>query len=231
VAIIDLLISASFAGVVPWREMVRPGSPAFNAIGSVFMDRAVGHWASGLMTVMVEITAFAATYAMMLGYSRIPYAAALDGTFFRWFAKLHPERQFPHRALLLVGFLCMAACFFDLVEIITALMLARILSMFVAQILGLLLYRRYHPEAPRPFRMWFYPLPALFALAGWLWIFVTPALGPRGWEYMAYAFGTVVLGFAAFFILGWRKKQWPFVTIQADMPGQTAQELPSESSL
>src|SRR5258707_6517969 len=116
------------------------------------MDRVSGHWASVLMTVMVEVTAFAATYAMMLGYSRIPYAAALDGAFFRWFGKLHPTKHFLHRSLLLVGFLCMIACFFDLVQIITALMLARILSMFVAQIIGLLVYRRFQPGAPRPVR-------------------------------------------------------------------------------
>jgi len=218
VALIDFLISVSFTGVVPWREMVDPNSQAFTAIGSVYMQRVHGYWASALMTVMIEITAFAATYAMMLGYSRIPYAAALDGAFFRWFGELHPTRQFPHRALLLVGSLCIVACFFDLVQIITALMLARILSMFVAQIIGLLLYRKYRPEAPRPFRMWLYPLPALFALCGWLVVFVTPALQPKGWQYMAYAFGTIVLGFAAYLILAWRKRDWPFLPPAPEVP-------------
>jgi APA family basic amino acid/polyamine antiporter len=211
VMVIDFLISISFTGVVPWREMVQPGTQAFNAIGSVYMERVSGHWASVLMTVMVEVTAFAATYAMLLGYSRIPYAAALDGAFFRWFGEVHPTKRFPHRSLLLVGFLVIAACFFDLVQIITALMMARILSMFVAQIIGLLLYRRYQPEAPRPFRMWLYPLPALFALVGWLGVFVTPGLQPGGWIFLLYAFGTIVVGFAAYFVLAWKKREWPFL--------------------
>ncbi len=211
VTAIDFLISLSFTGVVPWREMIQPGSQAFNAIGSVYMERIGGHWASALMTFMVEVTAFAATYAMMLGYSRIPYAAALDGAFFRWFGELHPTKRFPHRSLLLVGFLVIIACFFDLVQIITALMLARILSMFVAQIIGLLIHRKLHPEAPRPFRMWLYPLPALFAMVGWLGVFVTPALQPGGWQYMAYAFGTIGAGFAAYLMLAWRKREWPFL--------------------
>jgi amino acid transporter len=210
VMVIDFLISISFTGVVPWREMVQPGSQAFVAIGSVYMQKIGGHWASALMTIMVEVTAFAATYAMMLGYSRIPYAAALDGAFFRWFAKLHPTKNFPHRSLLLVGFLVMISCFFDLVQIITALMLARILSMFVAQIIGLLIYRRVHPEAPRPFRMWLYPLPAIFALVGWLAVFIAPAFQPGGWQFMAYAFGTIGLGFIAYLALAWRKNEWPF---------------------
>jgi APA family basic amino acid/polyamine antiporter len=211
VMVIDFLISVSFTGVVPWREMVQPGTQAFNAIGSVYMHRVSGHWASVLMTVMVEVTAFAATYAMMLGYSRIPYAAALDGAFFRWFGEVHPTKRFPHRSLLLVGLLVILACFFDLVQIITALMMARILSMFVAQIIGLLVYRRYRPEAPRPFRMWLYPLPALFALVGWLGVFVTPGLQPRGWIFLLYAFGTIGMGFAAYFVLAWRKREWPFL--------------------
>jgi APA family basic amino acid/polyamine antiporter len=219
VAVIDFLISVSFTGVVPWREMVHPGSQAFNAIGSVYMERVEGHWASGLMTIMVEVTAFAATYAMMLGYSRIPYAAALDGAFFRWFDKLHPTKEFPHRSLLLVGFLVIIACFFDLVQIITALMLARILSMFVAQIIGLLIHRRVRPDAPRPFRMWFYPLPALFALVGWLGVFVTPALQPGGWQFMAYAFGTIGMGFAAYLLLAWQKREWPYAAASRGLIG------------
>jgi amino acid transporter len=221
VTAIDFLISVSFTGVVPWREMIQPGSQAFQAIGSVYMEKIGGHSASALMTLMVIVTAFAATYSMMLAYSRIPYAAALDGAFFRWFAKLHPKKDFPHRSLLLVGFLVIIACFFDLVQIITALMLARILSMFVAQIIGLLIYRKFQPDAPRPFRMWLYPLPAVFALVGWLGVFVTPALQPGGWLFMAYAFGTIGLGFAAYLLLARRKRDWPFTGNR--VPDQLAQ--------
>jgi amino acid transporter len=213
VTAIDFLISVSFTGVIPWREMIQPDSQAFNAIGSVYMQRVGGPWASVLMTVMVEVTAFAATYAMMLGYSRIPYAAARDGAFFRWFAELHPTKDFPHRSLLLVGFLVMISCFFNLVQIITALMLARILSMFVAQIVGLLIYRRYRPAAPRPFRMWLYPLPALFALAGWLAVFVTPAFEPGGWKFMVYALGSIGLGLTAYLVLARNKGDWPFLRV------------------
>ena len=232
VTAIDFLISASFTGVVPWREMIDPGSRAFNAIGSVYMEKVGGHAASMLMTFMVEVTAFAATYAMMLGYSRIPYAAARDGAFFRWFGDLHPTKEFPHRSLLLIGFLCIIACFFDLVEIITALMLARILSMFVAQIIGLLIYRKYKPNAPRPFRMWLYPFPAVFALVGWLGVFITPGLQPGGWKYMAYAFGTIGLGFAAYLTLAWRKNDWPFGQPAPDTPsGTPGAALEPEGSL
>jgi amino acid transporter len=162
VLVLDLAISVSFTGALPWREMIKPGTVIYDAVGSVFMERVAGFWAGQWLTVMVLVTAFASVYSMMLGYSRIPFAAALDGTFFRFFAKTHPTKDFPHRSLLLVGVLSAIASLFDLVEIITALILARILIMFVGQIIGLLLLRKRQPEAPRPFRMWLYPLPALF---------------------------------------------------------------------
>jgi amino acid transporter len=201
VTLIDFLLSFSFVSVVPWKEMTTPGSPAYNAVASVFMGRIYGPWAAALLSVMILFTAFASVFALMLGYSRVPYAAALDGAFFRWFGVLHPRGEFPHRSLVLVGVLCVAASFFGLVEIITALVLARILVVFVGQIIGLLILRKHHPEVPRPFKMWLYPAPAVVALLGWLYAFASPAASPGGWKVMVYALGTLVAGIAAYALL------------------------------
>jgi APA family basic amino acid/polyamine antiporter len=219
VLLLDLAISVAFTGVLPWREMIQPGTVIYDAVGSVFMERVAGFWAGQWLTVMVLVTAFASVYSMMLGYSRIPYAAALDGTFFRFFSKTHPSKDFPHRSLLLVGILSAIASLFDLVQIITALILARILIMFVGQIIGLLLLRKRHPEAPRPFRMWLYPLPALFAMACWLYIFLVQAFEPQGWRYMLYVLAVFVSGTGLFLILARRQRYWPFGL--ADVSGQS----------
>jgi len=212
VLLLDLGISVSFTGVLPWREMIVPGTVIYDAVGSVFMQRVAGFWASQWLTVMVLLTAFASVYSMMLGYSRIPFAAALDGTFFRYFGKTHPKKDFPHRSLLLVGILSAFASLFDLVQIITALILARILIMFVGQIIGLLLLRKNHPEAPRPFRMWLYPLPALFAMACWLYIFLVQAFEPEGWKYMLYVLAVFVTGVGGYLVLARRQRYWPFAS-------------------
>jgi APA family basic amino acid/polyamine antiporter len=213
VLLLDLAISASFTGVLPWREMIQPGTVMYDAVGSVFMQRVAGFWASQGLTVMILVTAFASTFSLMLGYSRIPYAAALDGTFFRFFGKTHPTKDFPHRSLLLIGILSAIASLFSLVQIITALVLARILLMFVAQIVGLLLLRRRHPDAARPFRMWLYPLPALFAMASWIYIFLVQAFEPGGWRYMLYVLAVIGSGVALFLILARRQAYWPFARI------------------
>jgi amino acid transporter len=210
VSVIDFLLSFSFVSVVPWREMVKEGSTAYNAVASVFMGRIYGPWAAMAISGMILFTAFASVFALMLGYSRVPYAAAQDGAFFRWFDALHPKGEFPHRSLLLVGTLCIVASFFSLVQIITALVLARVLVVFVGQIVGLYIIRRYRHEINRPFKMWLYPLPALLALAGWLFVFFSPLGQPGGWRFMLYAFGTIILGLVAFIALAARNGEWPF---------------------
>jgi len=213
VTAIDFLLSFSFVSVVPWRDMIKPGSLAFNAVASVFMQKIYGPWGAITISVMILFTAFASVFALMLGYSRVPYAAALDGAFFRWFGVLHPKGEFPHRSLVLIGVLCIMASFFTLQDLITALILARVLVVFCGQIIGLFILRKYHREVPRPFKMWLYPIPAVLALVGWVYVFGSGISDPvNGWKFALYAFGTIILGLIAYFILARRKREWPFTS-------------------
>ena len=110
-------------------------------------------------------TAFASVFSLLLGYSRVPFAAARDGNYFRMFEKVHPRHRFPYVSLLVMGGIAAVFCFFRLADVIAALVVIRILVQFLAQIVGVIVLRVRRPDLPRPFRMWLYPLPALFALA------------------------------------------------------------------
>lgn len=200
VTAIDFLLSFSFISVIPWKDMVKPGSPANLAVASVFIQKIYGHWAAVLLTVLIMLTAFGSVFALMLGYSRIPYAAARDRLFFPWFGKLHPKGEFPHRSLLLVGVLSIAASLFNLAEVIVALMVARILVQFVSHTIGLFVYRKDH-LSKMPFKMWLYPLPAVVALIGWFFVFASPAFQPGGWKYMAYASVTIAIGLIIYYFI------------------------------
>ena len=119
------------------------------------------------------VTAFGSVFSLLLGYSRIPFAAARDGIFLAAFGRLHPKGRFPHVSLLvLAGVACLACCF-SLADVIAGLVVLRILLQFCLQHLGVLLWRRREPGAERPFRMWFYPLPPLLALLGFGFIVVS----------------------------------------------------------
>jgi len=222
VALIYIGINLSILGVVPWREFVPAAQhPESDFIVSAFMERVYGSKVATLFTALVLWTAFGSVFALLLGYSRIPYAAAVDGTFFRVFGRLHPTKRFPHVALLLIGTIAIAASVLSLGMVIDALITTRILVQFIGQIAALTLLRRRAPEMPRPFRMWLYPIPNLIALFGWIFLFAT-----SGWQVIAFGLGTLMLGIAAFFAWARWTRRWPFADSGSAMRGEGADGWP-----
>lgn len=195
VAVIYLAMNVLIIGVVPWREFVPPaGAPLADPpppVVSWFIERIYGHGFAKVFTGMVLWTAFASCFSLVLGYSRIPFAAARDGNFFSVFARVHPQKEFPHVSLLLVGGLSIVCSVLPLMTVINALLTTRILVQFVGQIGAVLWLRRAWPEADRPFKMWLYPLPALVALIGWLFLFGTTELKTLMYSLLALVSGVV----------------------------------------
>jgi amino acid transporter len=208
VALIYLGINLSIIGVIPWREFVPADAhPESGFIVSVFMQRLFGERVAMLFTLLVLWTAFGSVFALLLGYSRIPYAAAESGYFFRVFARLHPTKGFPYRSLLMLGAISIVAGFFSLGTVIDALIVTRILVQFMGQIVGLVLLRRRVPDMERPYRMLLYPVPALVALLGWIFVFATTQV-----EVILFGVGVLALGCVAFLGWSWRTGRWPVVS-------------------
>jgi basic amino acid/polyamine antiporter, APA family len=188
VACIYALTNLGLIAVVPWREAVHS-----TFIASDFMAKLYGPRAASGVTVLVLWTALASVFALLFGYSRIPYAAALKGDFFKIFGRLHPEGEFPHISLLVMGGLSIVACLWTLDDVITALVTSRILIQFMGQILALGYLRKKRPGMPRPFRMWLYPLPSAVAFVGWAFLFLT-----SGWKFAGFGVLTLVAGVGAY---------------------------------
>src|SRR6478672_10874719 len=206
VAVIYVGINLSIIGVIPWREFVPASAhPESNFIVSVFMQRIYGNRVATIFTLLVLWTAFGSVFALLLGYSRIPYAAAQSGYFFRAFGRLHATKDFPSVSLLVLGAISIVAGFFSLGTVIDALIVTRILVQFMGQVVGLMLLRRHAPHLPRPYRMWLYPVPALVALAGWTFVFATTQV-----RVILFGVGVLALGCLAFVWWSWRTARWPF---------------------
>jgi amino acid transporter len=206
VALIYIAINFSIIGVLPWREFVPADKhPESAFIVSIFMEKIYGSEVATVFTAMVLWTAFGSVFALLLGYSRVPYAAAVDGYFFKVFARLHRTKNFPYISLLVIGVIAIIASFFSLGMVIDALITTRILVQFVGQIFAVSLLRRNEPEMHRPYRIWLYPIPNLLALAGWIFVFAT-----TDWSIIVFAMGTLVLGVVCFIFWSWHTKQWPF---------------------
>ena len=211
VALIYLGINLSIIGVIPWREFVPASAhPESGFIVSVFMQQIYGERVATIFTLLVLWTAFGSAFALLLGYSRVTFAAAESGYFFRAFGRLHPTKDFPYVSVLVLGAIAIVAGFFSLGTVIDALIVTRILVQFMGQVVGLMLLRRRAPGMPRPYRMWLYPLPALVALLGWTFVFATTQ--PR---VILFGVGVLGLGCLAFLLWSRRSGRWPFGVEQA----------------
>jgi amino acid transporter len=168
---------------------------------------AYGRMAGRLIAALIVWTAFASVFSLLLGYSRVPYAAARDGNYFRFLAAVHPRHGIPHRSLVALGLTAAAFCFFSLQQVITMLVVTRVLLQFFLQQIGVMLLRVKRPELERPFRIPLYPLPPLAAIAGFVFILLNRAHALGG---LAVAGGIGVTGTVIYLIRAKQLGEWPF---------------------
>ena len=211
VAAIYIVMNVAILGVIPWRDFMDLAKSENLGLRrymiSTFMERLYGSTAGMIATVLIMWTAFSSVFSLLLGYSRVPYAAALDGNYFKVFAKLHPKHHFPYVALLTMAGIAMIFCFFRLADVIAALVVIRILVQFLAQIIGLLILRATRPDMPRPFKMWLYPVPAVVALFGFLYVmFMRDGFLTQ----IRYAAVLIVTGVIIYLARSYKRKEFPF---------------------
>jgi amino acid transporter len=198
-------------GVLPIKQII-----ASQHVIAEFIEGLYGRGPALLVTLLILWTAFASVFALLLGYSRIPYAAALDGCFFRAFGRVHPTRHFPDISLYVLGAASILAAFLPLDFAIAALLTTRIIVQFLGQILGVTLLRRRLPDAQRPYKMFLYPLPGVVAAIGWAYIFAA-----SGGYAIATGVSCLLAGLVAFSLWARRTRTWPFgVPVSASEPGQ-----------
>jgi len=168
IACLYLLMNISVMGVIPWQTVRAEDK----YLVSSFMEQVHGKQAGVFVTVLILCIALASLFAVVLGYSRVPYAAAEDGNFFKVFAKLHPTKKFPYVSLIVlcsVGFLF--SLFMKLGDVITSILAMRIIIQFIGQAVGVTLLRRRFGTRDLPFRMWLFPLPVILSIVIWLFLF------------------------------------------------------------
>jgi amino acid transporter len=191
IGILYFLMTVAIVGVIPWDEASKDEAVAANLVARIFGTRL----ATGFAWLVVW-TALAGAFAMSLGYSRITYAAARNGDFFKIFGTLH-SGGFPVVSIICLGLLTACACYFSFEFVINAAVAVRILIQFIGQIVGLHVLRKSRPDVKLPFRMRLYPIPSLIALVGWLFV-----LGTQEWFVLGVALGVTVAGIPAY--LAWR---------------------------
>ncbi len=200
VCLLYLTMNVSIVSVVPWQDALHS-----RFVVSDFAARLHESRVAGAMTVMILIIAMGSLYANMLTFSRVPFAAATEGRFFRVFARVHPSGQFPSFAVIYMGVASAVCSMIDLDALINTVTLLYLLIAAAPVVPAAMALRRRRPDIDRPFRMWLYPLPGIVALGGWIFIIAT-----SGGTYIVWAGVIVAIGVAAYLWRARSSREWPF---------------------
>ena len=201
ITLLYFVMQTSILAVVPWQEAART-----KAVVSLFVARAYGPGWATFATLLILVTAFGSIFAAMLGYSRVPYAAALDGNFFSVFSRVHPTKHFPTVSLVALGAAAVVFCLsLRLIDTIRAILAMRCLVQFIGQAVGLLILHRHWGRERLPFRMWFFPMPLIIAIIGWVGIFISTGRTP-----MLASLTAMTIGIVVYLIRAQYRREWPF---------------------
>jgi fructoselysine transporter len=202
ISILYLMMNISVVSVVPWQQ-----AKDSEFVVSVFIQNLMGTSAAKIATCLILWVAFASVFSATLGYSRIPYAAAIDGSFFTVFGKLHPTKNFPYVSLLFLGSVAFIfSLLFRLSDVINAILAMRILIQFIGQGIGLIILHRSKNKPEFPYKMPLFPLPIYLAIAMWLFIFFS-----TGNKMIIGGLIVIFIGMIVYFIKAKLQNDWPFV--------------------
>ncbi len=208
IAMLYLAMNVSVTSVIPWQEISAwQKAGKNNYVVSTFIERLYGHKAAIGVTIMILWVALASLFAVMLGYSRVPYAAAKDGAFFKMFANEHPTKKFPTTSLLVLGGIALIfSQLFKMTDVISGILAMRIMVQFIGQAVGLMVLRKREGTANLPFKMILYPIPILLAIMMWIYVFIA-----TGTAVVASFAIVLVSGLIVYFVKAKVKNEWPFV--------------------
>ncbi len=190
IAILYLAMQTMAVGVLPWQTVANS-----KHFASDYFEHIYNHAVAQVATMLILVIGLGSLFSAILGYSRIPYAAALNGDFFKIFGRVHPKHKFPHVSLLLIGGVGFAfSLLFKLKDVITAILTMRILVQFVSQTVGVIIWHYKKPDEERPYKMPLFPIPAVLSIVIWLFIYSTIKL-----EFILASLGVIGLGVIVYF--------------------------------
>jgi APA family basic amino acid/polyamine antiporter len=144
--------------------------PASSSVATQVLQRFLGPMAVSMTAVALMISSFGALHASVLANTRIPFAMARDGLFFRGLARLSPRSNVPVRAILAQAAWASVLALSGTYDTLTDSVIFGSWLFYGLVTASLFVFRKTMPDAPRPYRAFGYPVvPMIF-------LFVTAAL-------------------------------------------------------
>jgi fructoselysine transporter len=196
VGIAILYISMQFviSGAVEQKVITSENVPLI----SMLFQKVYGTQVANIATIMLLVVAFSSLFALLLGYSRIIWAAANEGMHFKVFAHLHPTKNFPDYALLIFGGIAIIFCmiFNKASDVFKFIVVTRIFIQFIPQSIGVILMRINKRQAELPYKMALFPFLIIISILIWLYVFIS-----SGIQYSLFGLGVIGLGLGLYWAL------------------------------
>jgi APA family basic amino acid/polyamine antiporter len=141
------------------------GVPLSSSVATEVLKRFLGPMAVSLTAVALMVSSFGSLHSSVLANSRIPFAMARDGLFFRGLAKLSPRTKVPVRAILAQAAWGSVLALSGSYDALTDSVVIVAWAFYGLSIASLFIFRRTMPDATRPYRALGYPVvPMIFLL-------------------------------------------------------------------
>jgi basic amino acid/polyamine antiporter, APA family len=141
------------------------GVPVSSSVATEVLKRFLGPIAVSLTAVALMVSSFGSLHSSVLANSRIPFAMARDGLFFRGLAKLSPRSKVPVRAILAQAAWGSVLALSGSYDALTDSVVFVAWAFYGLSIASLFIFRRTMPDATRPYRALGYPVvPMIFLL-------------------------------------------------------------------
>lgn len=177
-----------------------------NTIAAVaVVNHFLGNTGMIFMLLVIALTTFGSTNATLLTPPRLYYAMAKEGVFFKGAAYIHPKHNTPSKAILYQAILSSLLVLSGSFDQLTDMLVFASFIFYGATAVGVFVLRVKMPDAPRPYKVWGYPVvPVIFILFCALLIIITTFSKPH--EAM---FGLVLIlsGIPLYFY--WTRKSQP----------------------
>jgi APA family basic amino acid/polyamine antiporter len=140
--------------------------PVDSSVATEVLKRFLGPMAVSMTAVALMISSFGSLHASALANSRIPYAMARDGLFFRGLAQLSPHSNVPVRAILAQAAWASVLALSGSYDTLTDSVIFASWLFYGLTTASLFVFRKRLPDAPRPYRAFGYPvIPLIFVVA------------------------------------------------------------------
>jgi APA family basic amino acid/polyamine antiporter len=136
-----------------------------SSVATEVLRRFLGPAAVSLTAIALMISSFGALHASMLANSRVPFAMARDGLFFRGLGQLSARAHVPARAIVAQALWASVLALSGSYDALTDSVIFASWLFYGLSTASLFVFRRTMPDAPRPYRALGYPLiPIVFVV-------------------------------------------------------------------